>query len=928
MSIRRPLLAGLLSLCVSAASPVLFSAPAYAASAPEAVTGAASGVTATAVTLNGTVNPGGALLTNCQFEYGTEESYGASVPCSQTFLEIGSGTSAVAVSAPLPGLSPGTTYHYRLIAENEAGGGQGLDQTVTTPAAEPVVASEWAASVTAGSVDLRAGINPGNADTTYRFEYGTTVSYGARAPVPDGDLGSGLAEQTASAHIQGLAAETVYHYRVVAVNSAGTIHGPDHAFTTFAALTSSALPDNRAYELVSAVDKQGSDVGAFPEFFHEGMHLQQAAADGNGVVFTSLRSFGGAQSAYALSTYLASRGTGGWSVRAISPLEEPFQANLSYVAVHSPFVAFSSDLSVGVLSTIGPPLTPEAPTNAINLYSRNNATGAYRLLTSGPAAQPSGRSYYVHTSFQGASADFSHIVFTTDIGDQVYEWAGGQLSPVAVLPNGKTTVEEGLAAGIGDADEEYYAGGNVENAVSADGSRVFWTARCHSCGDEGGGDLYVRENGATTVKVSASQRTPSLGDGIARFSGATPDGSKVIFADDTAVTNEPGDNGGGVYQFDVNSGRLVDLTPDSGGSAGVLGVLGESQDGSTVYLVASGVLTSTPSGRGQVAQAGANNLYVVRNGTVTFIATLSADDGGTPWGNSLYEKGIGKIGDWSMVLGYRTARVTPDGAHVAFMSDASLTGYDNTVASGTHCGLDPHRLEHETELAGPACTEVFLYDAGSNQLSCASCNPSGERPLGNSTIPTWMDPQQKGFHPSEATSQPRYLSDDGRLFFNTYDALTPRDSNGRQDVYEYENGRQYLISSGTSSDDSTFVDATASGSDVFFVTRSQLLAQDQDENMDMYDARVGGGFPAAPVSACTGDGCREGLSVAPVLPGVASESFSGPGNPVVFASNPPVKQKAVKRKKVKHRKRKAKGRRAGKARSGGRKANSSRKGKG
>ncbi len=600
---------------------------------------------------------------------------------------------------------------------------------------------------------------------------------------------------------------------------------------------------------------------------------------------------------------------------------------------------------MGVLSTIGPPLAPEASANAVSMYRRDNADGTYQLLTSGPAAQTSGYGLSRYATFEGASADFSHIVFEANAHGSladVYEWFGGQLTPVAVLPNGKTAEEEGWVAGIGDGSRYLYSGGDVENAVSADGSRVFWTARTSNFSgrDEIGGDLYVRENGTSTVKVNASQRTPSLGDKRAFFRGATPDGSKVIFMDETALTNEPGDNGGGLYQFNVNSGRLVDLTPDSGGPAGVVGVLGESQDGSTVYVVATGVLTSTPSSRGQVAQAGANNLYVVRNGAITFIATLSKDDGGAVPEQRAEAAWIGTIGDWSGDLGQRTARVTPDGAHVAFMSDASLTGYDNTVATRVSCGSDPHYNgeinppEVEvSELAGPACTEVFLYDAGANRLSCPSCNPSGARPIGSSTIPTWADPEVRNNNEEQATYQPRYLSDDGsRLFFDTRDALAPRDSNGKQDVYEYENGKQYLISTGTSGDDSTFVDATANGGDVFFLTRSQLVAQDQDNSMDLYDARIGGGFPAALVSApCTGDSCREALGSPPGLPGAASATFSGPGNPLASAPKTVVKHKTVKHKTVKRKKRKVKvkrGRKAGKARGRAGKANSSQKGNG
>ncbi len=237
---------------------------------------------------------------------------------------------------------------------------------------------------------------------------------------------------------------------------------------------------------------------------------------------------------------------------------------------------------------------------------------------------------------------------------------------------------------------------------------------------------------------------------------------------------------------------------------------------------------------------------------------------------------------------YGPVNVTPDGTHVVFQSVASLTGFDNTDAN-----------------TGQPDSQVYVYDATANVLRCASCNPTGARPEGASTLST------EAYGSSGVLSYtPRSISSDGsRVFFNSTDALTGRDTNSLggcttsgsfvqvgpcQDVYEWEaqgagscasasadGGCLYLISSGSSDNAAEFLDASANGNDVFFVTRDQLVGQDQDQLYDVYDARVDGGIASQnppPGTSCSGDSCRGQLGGTPAPPTVATVTFTGPGN--------------------------------------------------
>jgi phosphodiesterase/alkaline phosphatase D-like protein len=197
--------------------------------APTVVTEEATSITQTTATLNATVNPHGGEVTSCKVDYGTTETYGKSAPCSSL---PGSGSSPVAVSAAVTGLSANTTYHFRVVATNSGGTTDGADQTFKTPPNPPTVVTKAASSITQTTATLNATVNPnGGSVSSCELEYGPTESYGSSAacsPSP----GSGGSPVGVSAAVTGLSANTTYHFRVVATNAGGAGTGSDGAFKT------------------------------------------------------------------------------------------------------------------------------------------------------------------------------------------------------------------------------------------------------------------------------------------------------------------------------------------------------------------------------------------------------------------------------------------------------------------------------------------------------------------------------------------------------------------------------------------------------------------------------------------------------------------------------------------------------------------------
>lgn len=655
-----------------------------------------------------------------------------------------------------------------------------------------------------------------------------------------------------------------------------------------------ALPDCRAYELVSApgvepfFESSGASEANYIEAGQRALGwpwaLSEASVSGDRMAFFSVYAPG---STGNTPFFLSTRGQAGWSTESTIPPQSTTNTGVTcynaYPAVYSP------DLSKWILAdgegqgpnehncaTDEPLLVPGEPQGFQNLFLRDNEAGSYQLINVTPSAVAPRDAW-----LQAASTDLSHVVFSESAqltpeappiteefftSEDLYESSGGVVHLVTFLPDG-TPVPGSLA----DADEPNRFNGLgselFTHPVSADGSRVFFVAN---------GNLYLRENpdqpqsalsgeecsepsNACTVQLDASQAGGSGGGGT--FKWANTDGSQVFFADDASAgltaDTQPG-SGQNLYRYDVEAGELTDLTPAA--EAGVLGVSGASEDGSYLYFVAEGALTATPNSEGESATAGQPNLYLSHGGAITFIATLDPSSDQLDWKSNSLKSAL-------------TARVSPNGAFIGFNSLRSLTGYDNTPINPAECGTAPSGV-----FQPEPCQEIFLYGAAQNELSCASCdsNPS-VKPTAAARI---LPPVRTGGLPERHTAAvpQRYVTDNGRVFFNTPDALLPRDINGQADVYEYEGGQLHLVSTGTASFPSYFYDASPSGNDAFFVTAQKLVPSDTDSGISVYDARVNGGFPEPPPPPIceTEEACHRQQQQPPASSTSGSSHFEGP----------------------------------------------------
>ncbi|HET9163151.1 MAG TPA: hypothetical protein VFN89_06890 [Solirubrobacterales bacterium] len=441
------------------------------------------------------------------------------------------------------------------------------------------------------------------------------------------------------------------------------------------------------------------------------------------------------------------------------------------------------------------------------------------------------------------------------------------------------------------------AGGAAYWDASADDSRVFFTSNVSLTDDSGAGlymwsltpgsevqELEIEATGGSFTLSYEGETTPALpcnagsgeieaalnalaaigsGGGSVAISGSGP--FTVTFQGTLAHTDIPeiAIDGSGL----TGAGTVSSTETNHGGHLTHIGdatlVLGASEDGHYVYFASAQQLVEDEP----PVDASHPGIFLWHDGSGTseggelrFIGQI----------RGLFSKAIDEQEDaTALAQSKRQARVSSDGRSLLFVSTSGsglLSLYGGSDIDQSHCG----------ELG---CREFYLYQAETNRLQCVSCRPDGVPPTQSAAVYV-----RKNYGASLFTAyENRAISDDGRyVFFSTPEPLVAADSNGISDAYEFDSvtGEAHLLSSGQDSNPSYFMDTSADGRDAFIATRERLVGWDVDKAYDLYDVRVGGGFPEPlmPPSVCEGDACQP-PPVALNDPTPGSASLRGPGNP-------------------------------------------------
>ncbi len=768
--------------------------------------------------------------------------------------DIGAGTFGSPNDEPA---GTGARIKESMVAVNQATGRvyvtDGLKNVVWIAEAPlaPAIGQESAAEVGTSEAKLGVLVQPGGIQTTYRFEYDTREytegegPHGVSVPLPEGSAGEGFSARVVWASAKGLTPGTTYHYRAVVTNALGTVAGPDQTFTTQAVAQASCsneqsrggfsagLPECRAYELVTPPGKSSAQ----PDTFTEASFNEELGNDYLGGLPDSAAASDGNRFEYESAEvmpgaqtpgleFLATRGPNGWSSEDALPLR-PYTANRCTFPVSSQTVVvkYSPDLSRTILVDNA---------NQGSKQESEFSEGCRGETVEVVSGEPFEQNLLAHDN----EDDTYQLVNLTPAGVEpepaTFIAASADLNVVVFSERAKLTPD---AVSGAENLYEWSEGAlrllklELPSGVPVAGSIASLSADGSDLLFTANGNLYVRVHGERTVQLDEARGGSGPGGG-GELAAVSADGSQVFFTDDATAgltSDTVAGSGENLYRYDVSTGQLSDLTPVADSKASFKAI---SEDGSYVYFSSEGVQSGGQANQlGETAQSGDPNLYVEHDGTNAFVmnATLIAPP----------------------PSGGQTDAISQAGAFLAFDSTDRLTGYNN---NGDY--------------------EIYLYNASANGFVCASCNPSGEAPTDRGGALGYV---------------PHAVSDGGQVFFETKEALLPRDTNGQWDVYEFDyNGGLHLISTGTGTGASVLADASVSGSDVFFLTSQSLVPQDSfQEAHKIYDARVNGGFPEAalPPACTTADACRSAASPQPSIFGEpSSQTFSGTGNLVPSAT--------------------------------------------
>jgi len=832
----------------------------------------ATAVTFASATLNGVLTPDGIELTECAFEYGETEEYGHKVSCEETPAQIGTGTSPVHVHTTIA-LTPNTPYHFRIVAANEVGTGHGSDQLIPTPGAE----ADTVHSINGEEkITVFGTVEPGGADTHYHFEFVTEEQFehegfANATSTSEKDAGSSSGRAFVSAETPHLEPETGYRFRLTA-ESAGFPGDPVHSPTKTIPKphpvepapencpnevdrygASARLPDCRAYEQVTPAEKEGAQ-----EIFSYGSSdaTTSIANDGEHFLIGNLLSkWGNNVSGAAAGNYDFNRTPTGWEEASLSP--QPQTKNVN----NELYQLFNSGFSQFLIE----PQWDTGPTRSEKKeYDLGPAGGPYTTVATEPNEE-GGRGGWRGQSRDGSvavieTADHELIpghptstVGTGEVNQDLYGYYDGQLHQVNVETNGApigtsgtcgAEIVAGREAGERGGDRsEAGNGGNSTggvNSISADGSRIFFYDSPGECAKGPGemssdgllqgnkANLYMREPFAeTTYDIGAYT-----------FEGANPEGTRLLLGKYKA-------GGGGAeyftYDTETHLAKHAFSTPYPISTGDWQAM---SENGNDLYFENAGALNREATG--------GNNLwrYDLETETLTFIYHLDGTHGG-PYGSPY--------------------AATEEGRGFYWMEEVPAEGNE----------------------------QAYAYDSAEDVVECVACaSPYDPEPKQSSFYMETGGPDTGHYAPlvTQASKNGDFV------FFDTSSALLPNDINGEleptgfqapfspsSDVYEWRRhgidgctarqGCLALITNGIDGYKNMLLGTDPSGKDVFIATESVLVAQDKDTQSDVYDARIGGGFPPPPPLPvqCEGDACHNPPNP-PNDPTPSSSTYEGPGN--------------------------------------------------
>jgi hypothetical protein len=733
---------------------------------PGVLTEDADAVTTTLATLHATVNPEGEQLTDCHFDFVPASQFAVDqyesvtpaeqAPCVPAAASIPHDSSSHAVKADISGLTANTSYHFRLVASTAEGTADGADRTFTTAIGAPVIAVVKVEAVGTADATLSAKINPKGAKTTYHVEYGTTTSYG-QSSAESAPIGfqSDDSAHSVSVHIGGLQPGTAYHFRFVATSIVGKAEGTDASFATYPTTPplgscpndqfrsgfGARLSDCRAYEQVTPTDKHGANAPG-------GRGIDQASSSGGGVTFYLISGLPTSGGSSTFSAFVASRAAGGWSSDGLLPLLEP--GRQAFV------VGWSDDLATTLVA--GDTLAGAA------LYLRDSDTAAYQVVATGPRELG-------QASLDGYATDTSHLIFEAQAallpGAVAGQWNLYDLNHGALTLPGRIPVspatscdDSGGGPACVPAPQGVFAGnsgnGNFEgggysahNAISKDGSKVFFTDRASR-------QIYVREDGTKSTQVSASQKTNGTGPGgtdplgpkPAEFREATAEGAHTFFTSPEELTDDAKTGAGsalGRANLDGSSAEQSFISiPEAAGGIAV--------DGSHIYwtnpkagTIARANLDGTSPNQSFITGASKPTAVAVNGSHIYWTNSASGANGAGTIGRANLD---GTSPEQSFITGASNPQgIAVDGSFI-YWANAGTTAATRAIGRANLDGTSPNQsFVAVTGLSGPSGVAVnasFIYwtnpgDGETFSNSIGRANLDGTSP-NQSFVNTLIDP--------------------------------------------------------------------------------------------------------------------------------------------------------------------------------------------